>query len=74
MENKSNIMFNAQLTHPWGFSGRDVDGRRGLHHGGDGGGGVGHADTKGEAACGDRDCSKHLKLCNCQWVCFIFYK
>ena len=53
----------ALLTHPGGLVGADLDGERVVRceHGGDGGGGVGHADTKGEAACGDRHCSKHLK-------------
>ena len=48
------------LTHPGSLAVRDVDGRGGLHHRGDGGAGVGHAEAEGEAACGDGDGGKHL--------------
>ena len=48
------------LTHPGSLAVRDVDGGGGLHHRGDGGAGVGHAEAEGEAACGDGDGGKHL--------------
>ena len=49
-----------KLTHPRSFTVRYLDGRRRLHHGRQGGGGVGHADPEGETAGGDGHRGEHL--------------
>ena len=50
-----------KLTHPRSFTVRYLDGRRRLHHGRQGGGGVGHADAEGETTRGHRHCCEHLQ-------------
>ena len=52
---------DQKLTHPGSLAVRDVDGGGGLHHRGNGGAGVGHADAEGEAAGGHGDGGKHLR-------------
>ena len=49
------------LTHPGGLTVGDVEGGVGLHHGGDGGGGVGHAEAVGQAPSGHGHRGKHLQ-------------